>query len=67
MQRDIFTPEHVLFRNEFRRFAEAEIEPKIARWNADGISDRATWRRMGEMGYLGANMPDLYHYHNNIR
>jgi acyl-CoA dehydrogenase len=60
MKREIFTPEHELFRTEFRRFARAEIEPKIAGWNARGISDRDSWRRMGEAGYLGAAMPERY-------
>ena len=30
MRRDIFSEEHELFREQFRRFAEAEIAPKIA-------------------------------------
>jgi len=60
MRRDIFSDEHELFRSEFKRFAAAEIEPKIAGWNEKGMSDRATWRRMGEEGFLGANAPEVY-------
>ncbi len=60
MRRDIFSEEHELFRNEFKRFAEAEIQPKIAEWNANGTSDRESWRRMGEAGFLGANAPEKY-------
>lgn len=60
MQRDIFTSDHELFREQFRRFAQKEIEPKIAEWNARGMSDRATWKRMGEEGFLGANAPVEY-------
>ena len=60
MKREIFSAEHDLFRSEFKRFALAEIEPRVEGWNAAGISDRATWLRMGEMGYLGANMPEAY-------
>jgi acyl-CoA dehydrogenase len=60
MKRDIWSPEHELFRADFRRFARAEIEPKIADWNARGISDRDTWRRMGAAGYLGPAMPERY-------
>ncbi len=60
MKRDIFSPEHELFREGFKRFAKREIEPKIAQWNSAGISDRASWRAMGEAGYLGANMPTEY-------
>jgi acyl-CoA dehydrogenase len=60
MKREVFSPEHELFRAEFRRFAKTEIEPKIAEWNARGISDRDGWRRMGAAGYLGAAMPERY-------
>jgi len=60
MRRDLFSEEHDLFRAQFRRFAEKEIEPKIAGWNARGMSDRETWRRCGEEGFLGANQPEAY-------
>ena len=60
MKRDIFSEEHELFRDQFRRFAEKEIEPKIAGWNAQGMSDRETWKRCGEAGFLGANQPEEY-------
>jgi acyl-CoA dehydrogenase len=60
MRREIFSEEHDLFRAQFRRFAEAEIAPKVAEWNAKGVTDRATWRRFGEGGYLGANAPEEY-------
>jgi acyl-CoA dehydrogenase len=60
MRRDIFTEDHDLFRQQFRRFAEAEILPKIEAWNARGMSDRETWRRAGAEGFLGANQPTEY-------
>src|SRR5258705_12617886 len=60
MRRDIFSDEHELFRSQFKRFAEAEIVPKIAGWDEKGMSDRATWKRMGEEGFLGANAPEAY-------
>jgi acyl-CoA dehydrogenase len=60
MKREIWSAEHELFRAELRRFVKAEIEPKIAEWNARGITDKATWRRMGAAGYLGAAMPQRY-------
>jgi acyl-CoA dehydrogenase len=60
MRRDVFGEEHEMFRAQFRRFAEREIEPKIARWNKDGITDRETWLRLGEEGYLGPCMPEEY-------
>jgi len=60
MKRDIFSAEHELFRDQFRRFAEKEIAPKVEEWNARGMSDRATWRRMGEAGFLGAGAAEEY-------
>ncbi|MEE9280586.1 MAG: acyl-CoA dehydrogenase family protein [Myxococcota bacterium] len=60
MRRDIFSEEHELFKSEFKRFAAAEVEPKIAEWNANGTSDRESWRRMGEEGFLGASAPEKY-------
>lgn len=60
MQRTVFREEHDVFRDQFRRFAAKEIEPKIAEWNVRGMPDRETWRRMGAEGFLGANQPEEY-------
>lgn len=60
MHRDVFGADHDLFREQFRRFAEKEIAPKVVDWNARGMSDRETWRRAGAAGFLGANAPAEY-------
>ena len=60
MRREIFSEEHELFRAQFRRFAAQEIAPKIAGWNERGMTDRATWLRLGEEGFLGACAPEQY-------
>jgi acyl-CoA dehydrogenase len=60
MRRQIFSADHELFREQLRKFAAREIEPKIAQWNRDGITDRETWRRMGEAGFLAPCMPPEY-------
>jgi acyl-CoA dehydrogenase len=60
MQRDLFSEDHQIFRGEVRRFVEKEIEPRVAEWNARGMSDRESWRRMGAAGFLGANAPEEY-------
>src|SRR5215813_1156087 len=60
MRRDVFGEDHELFRAQFRRFAEREIEPRIARWNRDRITDRETWLKMGDAGFLGPAMPETY-------
>lgn len=58
MRRDVFSEDHELYRAQFRRFAEQEIAPKVAAWNAAGMPDRETWRRLGAEGFLGASMPE---------
>ncbi len=54
MRRDIFTEEHEMFRAQVARFVDSEIAPKVEGWNRAGMSDPASWRKMGEAGYLGA-------------
>ena len=53
MRREIFSEEHEIFREQIKRFIEAEVEPRIEGWNRDGISDRESWKRCGDEGYLG--------------
>ena len=60
MKRDVYGEDHELYREQFRRFAEKEIAPKIAGWNEAGMPDRETWRRLGEAGFLGSSMPEAY-------
>ena len=60
MRREIFSDEHEHFRDEFRRFADAEIVPHIDEWNEKGVCDASAWRKMGQAGYLGANAPEEY-------
>jgi len=60
MRRDLFSADHEFFRRQFRRFAEQEIATRVPAWNAAGMCDRETWRRMGTAGYLGANVAEEY-------
>jgi len=60
LERDVYSEDHELFRAQFRRFAEAEIAPRVEAWNREGRSDKATWRRAGQEGFLGAAAPAEY-------
>jgi acyl-CoA dehydrogenase len=60
LRRDLYSEEHELFRAQFRRFAEAEIAPRVERWNREGQTDKETWRRAGAEGFLGAAAPVEY-------
>ena len=60
MRRDAFTEEHELYREQFKKFAAKEIAPKVVAWNREGITDRDTWKKMGEAGFLAPCMPEEY-------
>ena len=60
MRRTLFGEEHELFREQVRRFIADEIVPRIPDWNEKGMSDRESWRRAGEQGFLGACVPEAY-------
>jgi acyl-CoA dehydrogenase len=49
---DYFEEEHAIFRGAFRKFCETEVVPNQARWEKQGIVDRATWKKAGAMGFL---------------
>jgi alkylation response protein AidB-like acyl-CoA dehydrogenase len=57
---DLFQEEHALFRATVRRFVEEEIAPHHARWEEQGVVDRAAWRKAGELGLLLTNIPREY-------
>ncbi len=52
MTRRLFTEEHNIFRESFRKFLEREVVPFIEKWEHDGIVPKDVWRKMGENGFL---------------
>ena len=52
MKRDIFDQDHELFRDNFRKFCEAEIKPHQQDWLKAGIVSREIWKKAGAQGYL---------------
>jgi alkylation response protein AidB-like acyl-CoA dehydrogenase len=60
MQREIFTAEHEAFRQTVRTFLDKEVVPHHARWEADGVVDRAVWQAAGCQGLLGLAVPEEY-------
>lgn len=71
MKRTLYTNEHLMFRDAFRRFVEKEIAPHHAQWEHEGIVPRAIWRMAGELGFLCFEAPEAlgggdvhdYRYH----
>jgi glutaryl-CoA dehydrogenase (non-decarboxylating) len=54
------SPENRLVRDAARAFAEAEILPHIREWDERHEVHLATFRKMGEQGFLGAPIPERY-------
>jgi acyl-CoA dehydrogenase len=54
------TDEIDMMRDQARRFIEREIAPQLERWRAQGRSDSAAWRHLGEMGLLLPELPEAY-------
>ena len=60
MRRTIFTEEHELFRQSVRAFCEKECVPHIADWEKAGGTGREIWRKAGEPGLLGFEVPEEF-------
>ena len=60
MKRTLFTQEHQLFRDSFRHFVEKEMVPYNSQWEKDGHVSRELWRKAGQQGFLGINVPEEY-------
>ena len=54
------TPEQRLVRESAREFTSAEILPHIRDWDERHEVHREVFARMGELGYLGAPVPEAY-------
>lgn len=59
-KRTIYSEEHEMFRDQVRRFVEAEITPHHAAWEKEGRVSREAWLKAGENGLLCAAMPEEY-------
>jgi citronellyl-CoA dehydrogenase len=54
MPHDLFnTPEHEMFRETVRKFAEEELAPRSREFDEMGRIDKSLFKRMGDLGLLG--------------
>ncbi len=60
MQTIRFTAEHQIFRDTLRAFIRKEIIPYVDDWEKRGEIDRSIWKKMGDMGLMGLNYPEIY-------
>lgn len=54
------TEEHEMIRQAARDFAQKEIGPIAAEFDESGEFPRETIRKMGEMGFMGIEVPEVY-------
>ncbi|MEM9140862.1 MAG: acyl-CoA dehydrogenase family protein, partial [Pseudomonadota bacterium] len=55
-----FTEEHDAFRDQVRRFVDAEVRPNADDWEEAEEIPRATIRKMGDLGFLGVRYEEAY-------
>jgi alkylation response protein AidB-like acyl-CoA dehydrogenase len=60
MKRTIFSEEHDMFRDSFRRFIEKEITPHFEQWEQDGIVPRSLFEQAGANGFLALQAPEAF-------
>jgi acyl-CoA dehydrogenase len=55
-----FTAEHEMLRRALRAFIDKEVVPHVDAWEAAGQIPKTFWRRLGELGFLGLDIPAEY-------
>lgn len=60
MKRSIFESEHEQLRQTARAFIEREINPHADEWIAAGQVDREIYRKAGDAGLIGFNVPEEF-------
>jgi alkylation response protein AidB-like acyl-CoA dehydrogenase len=60
MRRAIFTPEHDAFRDAIRQYLVKEVVPDYPAWEKAGAPPRDFYRRAGELGFIGIQVPEKF-------
>ncbi|MFD7408636.1 acyl-CoA dehydrogenase family protein [Streptomyces sp. NPDC059866] len=60
MRRSVFTDDHEAFRSVMRDFMQQEVAPVFPEWTKQGHPPRDFYRRLGELGVLGIQVPQEY-------
>jgi acyl-CoA dehydrogenase len=58
MERTIFSEEHNIFRQAFRKFLDKEVVPYHEQWEKDGIVPSELYTKAGEQGFLCPWLPE---------
>lgn len=60
LPRQLFSPEHEIFRDMVRQFYQREVLPNTQKYEAQQHVDRDLWNKAGELGLLCCTMPEEY-------
>jgi len=60
MKREIYTEEHDIFRDAFRKFLGKEVVPHQDEWIRAGMVPREIWKTTGEQGFIAPWLPEEY-------
>ena len=55
-----FSEEHEMFRNGLKDFLGKNVIPNIDEWEEKRRIPKSLWKKFGDMGYFGLNMPEEY-------
>jgi len=57
---ELYSPEHEMFRQSFRRFIATEMEPRVDHWLEQHDIEPEFWLKAGAAGILGVDIPEEY-------
>jgi acyl-CoA dehydrogenase len=60
VRRTVFNEDHEAFRSTIRDFIEAEVVPHHQQWSEQGYVPRELYRKLGELGVFGIEVPEEY-------
>ncbi|WP_029114878.1 acyl-CoA dehydrogenase family protein [Mycobacterium sp. URHB0044] len=60
MRNSLYTPDHEQFRAAVRSFLQREAVPNVAKWEAQRRVDLDFYRKAGELGMLGLQVPESF-------
>ncbi len=60
MRNSLYSPEHEQFRTAVRAFIQREAVPNVGKWEEQRRVDVEFYRKAGELGILGLQVPEAY-------
>ncbi len=58
--KSLFTEEHEIFRDSYRRFLATEADAHVDEWLEQGAVPKSFWKKAGEQGFLAVGVPEEY-------